>query len=1284
MSVAASIPLTVNQRATLEAFLQEVPSHIATRAIGLMRERALRSVQATPLGLVAQVQGDRLFKVTLRFTDIGLDLACSCDSGPRCAHTVTLMMELRKHAPTLTPAAPKPVPRSTSSPTADRARPTTASTPRPHSPARTADGAAGSLHGSIPSPDGESTATSAPARTLGSAPSAPAAAHSLIGQVTALLGQPLTPAARTALLTVEPWWVNRVPKIEQATLLQACGRTAWGYQKITLWPTGLPPESVAEFLTCLTLALKKHGAQLPDPLPTLVTPALEKQLTARWQQQQAVQEWKTLLGQWQEVELEEDLPEPGPELRLLLHRAGASIQARQPDEADYGKISLKALRELCQTPQTRIGQGSSSADSTPRLSPGSALVLKAFQDPYGKLTGPEIPPLSEALNRCLTHLAKNPDLLREHVATPDGGPLQHVEEPLTWQLTGPHAATGHYHLHLRTAAGTVPDAPVALLPGSPTRYLTAQAIYPLAYWPFKNERPTWPVTIPAAALESREGVNALAKLGVALPPTLAPRVQRVQAHIQLQAQVHRPSTSAGDHLRLQALASFDQAEIPCTWNGRRWVPHYRSAAHAPDAPTPEAETLIQVDKSALPPAAAWLRQMPLRPSTDAPGHVEQKLTGRDWPETVAAWLTRRPPGLTVQLDAELASLRDGHLDGHLRLDLEEASTGLDWFDLTVALDVGDHTLTPEELDLLLRAQGKWVKLPTQGWRRLDLHLTSAQEADLATLGLSARDFTGQPQRLHALQLQALAHAPTALLPPEATTRIQRRLEDLHTRVTPAQPATIQATLRPYQTQGFHFLAYLASNHFGGVLADDMGLGKTLQALTWIAWLRAEQKVSHPILVICPKSVQDNWRAEAQRFYPDLRVTVWDRRSAGKTGLDDATDLLVIHYAQLRQHEAALTTRPWGAAILDEAQAIKNPTSQSARAACALQAQHRLALTGTPIENRLLDLWSIFTFAMPGILGNRASFTRHFDASEDPLARRRLAARTRPFLLRRTKKEVAPDLPDRIEEDLLIEMEGPQARLYQAELKRARAQLLKVETTRQLDQARFSVLTSLLRLRQICCHPRLIGLTPEGDPAPRPNRKSSKKAIAAAPSDTDPAAEPAAEPAEPESAKLQALLEQLEPIVEEGQKALVFSQFVQMLHLIQEQTEAQGWTTFILTGDTEDRGALVAAFQAHEGPAVFLISLKAGGSGLNLTAASYVILYDPWWNPAVEAQAIDRTHRIGQQQTVFAYRLLMKGSLEEKIRLLQQQKGALAQDLLGEETFAQALTLQDFHFLLSDA
>jgi SNF2 family DNA or RNA helicase len=289
-----------------------------------------------------------------------------------------------------------------------------------------------------------------------------------------------------------------------------------------------------------------------------------------------------------------------------------------------------------------------------------------------------------------------------------------------------------------------------------------------------------------------------------------------------------------------------------------------------------------------------------------------------------------------------------------------------------------------------------------------------------------------------------------------------------------------------------------------------------------------------------------------------------------------------------------------------------------------------------------------SFAMPGVLGTRVRFARQFDKASDPLARQRLAARVRPFLLRRTKAQVAPELPDRIEEDLLCEMEPAQLNCYRAELKKAQQQLLLLKTSRDFDRERFNVLTSLLRLRQICCHPSLIDATAKDIP----------------------------------SAKLEALMDLVEPLMEEGHKVLVFSQFVGLIQLLQPLLAERKWKHFVLTGATEDRGELVASFQKTRGAAVFLISLKAGGFGLNLTASSYVILFDPWWNPAVENQAIDRTHRIGQKNKVIAYRLLTRDTVEEKIRILQHQKTHLVTNVLGDEGFASNLGLDDLQFILT--
>ena len=770
-------------------------------------------------------------------------------------------------------------------------------------------------------------------------------------------------------------------------------------------------------------------------------------------------------------------------------------------------------------------------------------------------------------------------------------------------------------------------------------------------------------------METIEGVGALAKLELPVPERLKGRVKILPVKVSVRCRIHTASTS--NYLQVHATTIFPDSGATSIWYVEGWA----SPSSPKLARKNETEEIVQVDNALQRAAGAWLRHLKLRPSQlgdEVPGWLEERLSGKDWPEEVLKWLDRRPKEVDVEVDNEIASLREGSLAGKVRLDLEESASGIDWFDLSVALDVSDHTLTPQDIALLLKAKGKWVKLSGKGWRKLEFEMSETEIRELAELGLAVKDFGTEKHRLHALQLGALHGQGSGLVSAERVEQVRRRVEEIQTRVTPPLPESITASLRPYQMEGFHFLAYLTVNHFGGVLADDMGLGKTLQTLAWLAWLRNEQNVESPILVVCPKSVQANWRNEVARFFPKLTVALWEHDKAGEIGLQGEVNLLIINYAQLRIHSTVLCAQEWGALILDEAQAIKNPSSQNFQTACALKSKHRLALTGTPIENRLLDLWSIFSFAMPGVLGSRASFIRDFDAKEDVLARRRLAARTRPFLLRRTKNEVARDLPDRVEEDLLVELEGVQADLYKAEIKRARAELLHAQISEQLDKMRFHILTSLLRLRQICCHPRLLGLEPGK------MKKTGKAKVKNGSKEGGEGMEAAHE-----SAKVLALMELLEPILEEGGKVLIFSQFVEMLAILEAEIALRGWKSFILTGQTQDRGTLVDAFQAHEGAATFLISLKAGGAGLNLTAASYVVLFDPWWNPAVEAQAIDRTHRIGQKQTVFAYRLIVKNSIEEKIRLLQKQKGALASDILGEENFAQALTLSDFQFLLGN-
>jgi non-specific serine/threonine protein kinase len=399
----------------------------------------------------------------------------------------------------------------------------------------------------------------------------------------------------------------------------------------------------------------------------------------------------------------------------------------------------------------------------------------------------------------------------------------------------------------------------------------------------------------------------------------------------------------------------------------------------------------------------------------------------------------------------------------------------------------------------------------------------------------------------------------------------------------------------------------------------------------------------------------NWRREAEKFVPDLKVLVLESGAARHNLRKQIpeNDIIVTNYALLRRDLEELNKFAFRAVILDEAQFIKNPGAQVTQSVKQLKSECRLALTGTPLENRLLDLWSIVDFIQPNYLGTQEHFLETYEPkggddaeSAQRIARRQLSAKLRPLLLRRLKKHVAKDLPDRIEERRDCPLGEEQRKLYLAELRRSRDQIMQAVAEQGLNKSKMHVFAALTRLRQVCCHPALVG-----NDSP--------------------------------SGKTETLFELLDTLVHDGQKVLVFSQFVQMLTLLEKECRARNISTHTLTGQTKDRQEVVNAFQNDPNPGVFLLSLRAAGTGLNLTNASYVVLYDPWWNPAVEAQAIDRSHRIGQTNTVNAYRLIAPGTVEEKIWELQQSKAKTIADVLGEEGFASSLTKTELEYLFAE-
>ncbi len=587
--------------------------------------------------------------------------------------------------------------------------------------------------------------------------------------------------------------------------------------------------------------------------------------------------------------------------------------------------------------------------------------------------------------------------------------------------------------------------------------------------------------------------------------------------------------------------------------------------------------------------------------------------------------------------------------GQFKMDV---SSGVDWFELHGEAEFEGQTIPLPELLAALRRGERFITLgdgslgvlPEEWVKKL---------APVARLGEVEGDHLRFQSAQAALLDAWLAEEPEATFD-EAFVRARERLRSF-AGIAPAQePPGFSGELRPYQRAGVGWLHYLRDFRFGGCLADDMGLGKTIQVLALLEARRTlrEAEGLPPSLIVVPRSLVFNWLAEAARFTPELRVL--DHTGTGRTKKKDpfaGCDLVLTTYGTLRRDVAALRETEFDYLILDEAQAIKNADSQTAKAARLLRGRHRLALTGTPIENHLGELWSLLEFLNPGLLGASPLLAANSEElrNPDPATRTRIACGVRPFLLRRTKEQVAPELPPKLEQTLFCELPEKQRQLYDELRDHYRAALGARIGMQGFGRSKILLIEALLRLRQAACHPGLL--------------------------DKERAAEPCA--------KLDLLLPQLQEILAEGHKALVFSQFTSFLALLREQLEAERLPYLYLDGATRDRRERVEAFQSDPEIRLFLISLKAGGLGLNLTAADYVYLLDPWWNPAVESQAIDRTHRIGQTRPVFACRIVARDTVEEKILELQKTKRDLADAVIqADQSLLAGLTREDLELLLS--
>ncbi|MGB8212317.1 MAG: SNF2-related protein [Anaerolineales bacterium] len=585
------------------------------------------------------------------------------------------------------------------------------------------------------------------------------------------------------------------------------------------------------------------------------------------------------------------------------------------------------------------------------------------------------------------------------------------------------------------------------------------------------------------------------------------------------------------------------------------------------------------------------------------------------------------------------------------------TSGLDWFDLDAVVKFGEEQVSLQDIRKAMKKGNRYVKLtdgsigqiPEQWLERYKHLFDLAEETET---GLRVSDF-------HLPLVDTLLEDSELTQTPADFIQRRERLHNFETIASQPIPQGFTGELRPYQKAGLDWLYFLHQYGFGGCLADDMGLGKTIQVLAFLQSLRETGQVprteagASASLLVVPKSLPTNWQRESARFTPALRFLEYMGNLRQKdTAVFNKYDIVLTTYGTMLRDIELLRTYRFHYVILDESQSIKNPLAQSAKAARLLIADHRLVMTGTPVENNTFELWSQFAFLNPGLLGSMDYFKREFATPIESRASQATADLLRrlvyPFILRRTKEQVAPELPPRTERIIYMDLEPAQRKLYTHTRERYRAELLGLIESEGMNDARMKILEGLLRLRQICIHPVLV------EPAYRG-----------------------------ESAKFEMLFETLETLYAEGHKALIFSQFVETLKLVRAELDARKLTYAYLDGKTQARQVQVDQFQNDPSIPFFLISLKAGGVGLNLTAADYVIHLDPWWNPAVEMQAADRTHRIGQDKPVFIYKFIARDTVEEKILQLQERKKDLVEQLISAEgSFFKSITPEDVNVLFS--
>ena len=614
------------------------------------------------------------------------------------------------------------------------------------------------------------------------------------------------------------------------------------------------------------------------------------------------------------------------------------------------------------------------------------------------------------------------------------------------------------------------------------------------------------------------------------------------------------------------------------------------------------------------------------------------------------------PGVAVEITGEPAEYREVGDSLQIHVSAGDVAGETDWFDLGVIVTVEGHEVPFMDLFVALSRNQAHLLLPDGAYFSLEKPELIALQR-LIDEARALQDTPSDTLRISRFQAGLWEEFASLGVIEAQATAWERQVGGLLalSSVEPKPPpAALRATLRPYQADGFGWLAFLWEHQLGGILADDMGLGKTLQSLALICHAKQAQPGLAPFLIVAPTSVTANWITEAARFAPELTVAgisgTLRKRGQSLDGIIAGADVVVTSYTLLRLDFDAYAAANWSGLLLDEAQFVKNHQSKAYQCARKLPARFKLAITGTPMENNLMELWSLLSVTAPGLFPRPGQFrdfyARPIENGREPGLLAQLRRRIRPLVLRRTKERVAADLPAKQEQVLEVDLHPRHRTVYQRHLQRERQKVLGLVD--DLDRNRFTILRSLTRLRQLSLDAGLVD-------DEHPNLPS---------------------------AKIDALVEQLRNVIGGGHRALVFSQFTGFLRIVRERLDIDGIDYCYLDGKTTDRAAVIGEFKDGDVP-VFLISLKAGGFGLNLTEADYCFLLDPWWNPATEEQAVDRTHRIGQTKNVMVYRLIARDTIEEKVMALKARKAELFSSVMDDgDAFGATLDADDIRGLFT--